>query len=54
MMSGWKTWIGAIFIAASGAATALGYPEIATILLKIGGFFSIVGIGHKIEKSNIK
>lgn len=50
-MRGWKTWLGAIVIGGSGAATALGYPELAAILLKVGGLFAIVGIGHKIEKN---
>jgi hypothetical protein len=51
MMKGWKTWAGAVLVAASAALGFLGEPEAAKAVLGFGAAFGIAGIGHKIEKS---
>ena len=50
-MKGWKTWTGAILIAASGILHTVGLTEIANLITTIGAAIGIVGIGHKIEKT---
>lgn len=50
-MSGWKTKLGALLIAGSGAAQALGHTDIATLILSLGSAFGLLGAVHKIEKA---
>lgn len=50
-MKGWKTWAGAALIAISAGLGALGYTEIASLVLTVGGALGLVGLGHKIEKA---
>lgn len=50
-MRGWKTWTGALIVAASAILQYFGMQAEAAALLKIGAAMSTVGIGHKIEKA---
>ena len=51
-MHGWKTWLGAAFVAASAVLEFFGYHEYASALLTFGAAIGLVGIGHKIEKNH--
>jgi hypothetical protein len=49
-MGGWVTWVGVVLISISAGVKALGYPEVADALEKLGLSIMGVGIGRKIEK----
>ena len=49
-MRGWKTWVGAVIIAASAVLKYFDQTELSEALLMIGSAFGIIGLGHKIEK----
>lgn len=49
-MKGWKTWLAAVLIGASGAAKYLGQDAIAETVLYLAGAFGLIGIGHKVDK----
>lgn len=51
MMKGYKTWIGVGFIFVSAGYKAIGYDEIAAIILTVGAAIGVVGLGHKLEKN---
>ncbi len=53
-MKGWKTWSGAVIVAAGAVLEYLGYPEIAKTLMALGAALGLIGIGHKIEKVSEK
>lgn len=50
-MSGWKTWAGAAIVAVSAVLGYVGFPDLATMALTIGGALGLVGVAHKIEKN---
>lgn len=52
-MKGWKTWLGAAIIGAGAALEAAGYKGAAETAALLGAAIAAVGIGHKIEKSNL-
>ena len=51
-MGGWKTWSGALLALLTGVATSAGthFTDLTPLGAGLAAVFSIVGIGHKIEK----
>ena len=51
-MSGWKTYLGAALVAAAAGLEAMGYGEIAKVLVMVGGAVGIGGLRHAVSKSD--
>jgi hypothetical protein len=45
-----KTFIGMIFVAAGAICSYLGYPDIAKLVMTVGGSLGVVGVAHKVQK----
>ncbi len=52
-MGGWKTWSGALLALLTGVAVSAQshFTDLAPLGAGLSAVFSIVGIGHKIEKA---
>ena len=50
MFTGYKTYLGAAFVAASAVLRFLGMEHEATLIEAVGGALAIVGIRAKLER----
>jgi hypothetical protein len=52
MFNGYKTYLGAVLIGVGAALKALGYSEVAEVLMRLGEALGVAGIGHKLAKAS--
>jgi hypothetical protein len=45
-----KTFIGMITVAAGAICGYLGYPDVAKLIMVVGGSLGAVGVAHKVQK----
>jgi hypothetical protein len=45
-----KTFIGMVTVGAGAICGYLGYPDIAKLVMSIGGSIGVVGVAHKVQK----
>ena len=50
LFGGGKTITGMIAVAAGAILSYLGYPDIAKLVMTIGGSLGAVGVAHKVQK----
>ena len=50
--SGYKTYVSAIIIGVSALLEALGKPEIAKVVLTIGGALGLASLRHAVKKAD--
>jgi hypothetical protein len=51
MLNGYKSYIGATLIGLGAAAAALGYPDLAALVTRLGEAIGLMGVAHKLAKA---